>query len=478
MVVRQYRRRQRIKMPEDEKTYTETSLEDIQNEIISLLDAREYKRAREILLSLNEADVADVIGETENRLGIEIAIVLFRMLPKDESAEVFSRLSIDDQTGIISRVTDKEIKSIIDEMDFDDMIDVLEELPANIVDKILEKSTREERKLINTFLNYPEDCAGSLMTPDYISLQQGWTVGEALAYIKRVGMDSETVYTCYVKDRGRRLLGIVSLRSLVTEDADVPLSEIMVEDAVFVNVFDDREKVSEVFKRYGFLAIPVVDNEKRLVGIITFDDILLTIEEETTEDIERMGGVISSDDKEYFDTTILNQVKSRLPWLLILMASAMCTGLVIMHFELQLAKLPSLAIYLPLLMGTGGNSGSQSSTLIIRGLALGEVGIKDASRVLFKEFRIAILTAAALSAVNGAKIIFIDGRPIDVAITVCCSQMIVIVLAKCLGGMLPLLAKKIGIDPALMAAPFISSLTDTFTCFVYFSLSTIILAYI
>jgi len=462
---------------EDEKTYLETSLEEIEEEIITLLDAKKYMLAREKLLSLNAADVADVIAETENQLGIDMAIILFRMLPKDDAAEAFSRLDPDDQGGIIARITDKEIKTIIDEMDFDDMIDALEELPANIVDKILEKATREERKLINTFLHYPEDSAGSLMTPDYIPLKQEWTVGEALAYIKRVGMDSETVYTCYVRDPGRRLLGIVSLRSLVTQEEEVPLSEIMVDDPVFVNVFDDREKVSEVFTRYGFLAIPVVDNEKRLVGIITVDDILITIEEETTEDIERMGGVISTSDKDYFNTTILHEVKGRLPWLLLLMFSAMLTGLVISHFELQLSKLPSLAIYLPLLMGTGGNSGSQSSTLIIRSLALGEVNLKDAPRVLFKEFRVAIITAAALSAVNMGKILLLDGRPMLVAVTVCCSQLIVIVLAKCLGGMLPLLAKKIGIDPALMAAPFISSLTDTFTCFVYFSLSTMILAY-
>ena len=465
-------------MTDDEKKYIETSIDEIEAEIINLLEAKQYLHARELLLSLNEADVAEVIGETENRLGLDKAIILFRMLPKDESAEVFSRLSIDDQTGIISHITDSEINYIIDELDFDDMIDVLEELPANIVDKILEKTTPTERRLINTFLSYPEDCAGSLMTPDYITLRQEWTVGEALAHIKRVGMDSETVYTCYVKDYGRRLLGLVSLRSLVTHDADVPLSDLMVEDFVFVNVYDDREKVSEYFTRYGFLAMPVVDNEKRLVGIITVDDILITIEEETTEDIERMGGVISRDDKEYFDTTILGQVKSRLPWLLILMGSAMLTGLVIAHFELRLAAIPTLAIYLPLLMGTGGNSGSQSSTLIIRGLALGEVSPKDAPRVLWKEFRIAFLTAAALSAVNMAKIIFLDERPLLIAVTICCSQMIVIVLAKCLGGMLPLLAKRVGIDPALMAAPFISSLTDTFACFVYFSLSTIILAYL
>jgi len=466
-------------MAEDEKTYIETSLEDIENEIVTLLDAKKYMLARTKLLSLNEADVADVIGETENRLGIDMAIILFRMLPKDAAAEVFSRLDPDDQAGIISRITDREIKNIVDEMDFDDMIDVLEELPANLVNKILEKTTREERKLINTFLHYPEDSAGSLMTPDYITLRQDWTVGEALAYIKRVGMDKETVYTCYVKDYGRRLLGIVSLRSLVTQEADMPVSELMVEDPVFVNVFDDREKVSEVFTRYGFLAMPVVDNEKRLVGIITFDDILITIEEETTEDIERMGGVIDRQGayKDYFETKILHEVANRVPWLLLLMVSAMFTGLVIQHFELQLSKFTNLVVYLPLLMGTGGNSGSQSSTLIIRGLALGEITLKDAPRVLFKEFRVALITAAALSAINMAKIIFLDGRPLLVAITICASQLIVIVLAKCLGGMLPLLAKKVGIDPALMAAPFISSLTDTFTCFVYLSLSTVILAY-
>ena len=464
-------------MTEDEKTYEETSVEEIQEQILLLLDARKYIHARELLLSLDDVEIADVITETENKIDIDKAIVLFRMLPKDQAAEVFSRLSSDDQTGIITRITDKEIQTIIDALDFDDMIDVLEELPATVVDKILAKATNAERKLINTFLNYPEDSAGSLMTPDYITLKQEWTVGEALAYIKRVGMNKETVYTCYVKDRGRRLLGIVSLRSLVVQDADVPLADLIIEDIVFVNVFDDREKVSEVFKRYGFLAIPVVDNEKRLVGIITFDDILLTIEEETTEDIERMVGVIRSDEKEYFDTSIFSQVKGRLPWLLILMGSAMLTGLVIAHFELQLSRVPSLMIYLPLLMGTGGNSGSQSSTLIIRGLALGEVAPKDAPRVLFKEFRVALLTAGALSAVNITKIILLDTQPINIAITVAASQMVVIVLAKCLGGMLPLLAKKVGIDPALMAAPFISSLTDTFTCFVYFSLSVIILSW-
>jgi len=461
-------------MSDQEKTYEDPSFEEKERKIIQLLDAKKYISARQELVAMNEADIAEVIGDAEDEVGIEMAIILFRMLPKDEAAEVFSRLSSDDQTAIIARITDHEIKSIIKEMDFDDMIDVLEELPANIVDKILEKATREERKLINTFLNYPDTSAGSLMTPDYISLRQNWTAGDALAYIKRVGMDKETVYTCYVKDGGRRLIGIVSLRSLVTHEADTPLSDLMEDDMVFVNVFDDREAVSDAFRKYGFLAIPVVDNEKRLVGIITVDDILRVVEEETTEDIERMGGVIDSSDKEYFDSGIFHQVRSRLPWLILLMVSAMFTGLVIAHFEMTLAKVTSLAIYLPLLMGTGGNSGSQASTLVIRGLAVGEIELKDAPRVLFRELRIGFIVAASLSAINLCKIVFLDQQPIAIALTACGAQLIIIVIAKCLGGLLPLLAKKVGIDPALMAAPFISSLTDTFACFAYFTLASFI----
>ncbi|MDR2157435.1 MAG: magnesium transporter [Clostridiales Family XIII bacterium] len=448
--------------------------EEIKANIIALLDAKKYIGARNEVLKLNEADVAEIIGETLDELGIEMTIILFRMLPKDEAAEVFSRLSTDEQLEIINGITDKEIQFIIDELDFDDMIDILEELPANIVDKILEKSTKEERKLINTFLNYPEDSAGSLMTPDYITLQKGWRVGEALAHIKTAGMDSETVYTCYVKDAGRKLLGIVSLRSLVTQDANVPIADLMVEEIVYVNVYDDQEKVSDAFTKYGFLAIPVVDNEKRLVGIITVDDILRVVEEEVTEDIERMGGVFGSDDREYLDTGIFRQVRNRFPWLILLMFSAMLTGLVISRFEMLLTDVASLTMYLPLLMGTGGNSGSQASTLVIRGLAVGELVPGDALKVLWKELRISALLGLCLSGVNLLKILFVDREPLDVGITVCIAQIIVIVLAKCLGGMLPLLAKKIGIDPALMAAPFISTLTDTFSCLIYFTLASAI----
>ena len=470
-------------MVKEETTETERTFEEIRDEVLALLEAKKYIRAREEVLKLNEADIAEIIEETRDELGLEISIILFRMLPKNEAAEIFSRLSSDDQVAIINGITDKEINFIIGEMDFDDMIDVLEELPANVVDKILEKATKQERRQINTFLNYPEESAGSLMTPDYITLKLEWTVAEALKHIKEVGKDSETVYTCYVKDRGRKLIGIVSLKSLVVADPDTPIADIMVEESVYVNVNDDQEVVSNAFKKYGFLAIPVVDNEKRLVGIITFDDILQVVEEEFTEDFERVGGVMGSDDKEYLDTGVFRQVRNRFPWLVLLMCSAMLTGVVISRFENLLSSVASLAIYLPLLMGTGGNSGSQASTLVIRGLALGELAPKDALRVLWKELRISLTLAVCLSFINVLKIIFLDNyvklgyinsETFQVAVTVALAQIMVIILAKCLGGMLPLLAKKVGIDPALMAAPFISSLTDTFTCLIYFTLASFI----
>jgi magnesium transporter len=458
---------------EPEKTFDEISAE-----ILSLLDAKKYMRAREEMLKLNEADIAEVIGEAEDELDIEMAIILFRMLPKDEAAEVFSRLSADDQRAIINGITDREINFIIHEMDFDDMIDVLEELPANIVDKILERSTKEERKQINTFLNYPESSAGSLMTPDYITLRKSWTVAEALAHIKEAGMDSETVYTCYVKDWGRKLMGIVSLRSLVTSDPDVPLEELMVEELVYVNVDDDQEKVSEAFTKYGFLAIPVVDKEKRLVGIITVDDILRVVEEEFTEDFERMGGVIDRGDREYFDTSVWRHILTRLPWLVVLMLAAMVTGAVINHFNGLLVEYVSLAAYMPMLMGTGGNSGSQAATVIIRGMAVGEVELKDALKVLWKEVRISFIIGVMLSILNFLRIFFLERDGLSIALSVSVSLLCIVIIAKSLGSMLPMLAKKIGIDPALMAAPMISSLTDMISCLIYFSAATLLVLHV
>ncbi len=464
-----------MEMVMDMETKNQQFDQDVE-EMLGLLEESNYFKAREIVLTYNERDIAEMLEEVLDELSVDKAIILFRMLPKDISVEVFSYLDGDDQVNIINGITDREVSYILDEMDFDDKIDVLEELPANIVDKILDQTPKEERKLINTFLNYPEDCAGSLMTPDYISLQETMTVAEALQHIKNEGMDSETVYTCYVKHGGRELKGIVSLSALVIADTDTLVSDLMHTDYVYVNVYDDQEEVAEVFKKYGFLAIPVVDNENRLVGIVTFDDIMEVIEEETTEDIERMGGVMSDDqDAEYLDIGVFRHVKNRLPWLLFMTVMLMITGMLIAQFEKVLSQVIILVAYLPLLMGTGGNTGTQAATLIIRGLSVEDIDLKDVFRVAWKELRISIILGLILSAFNFLKILIIDGEPVPIALTVALSMIVVIVFAKLLGGMLPMAAKKIGVDPALMATPMISSLTDMVSSCIYLLTASLIL---
>lgn len=455
---------------EQEKTFNDTLVE-----IIGLLEHKKYGKARDILLQNNEVDIAEILEDIMEQLGIEKSVIVFRTLPKAVSVEVFSYLPREDQLAIINAITDKEIHFIMEELDFDDMIDVLEELPANVVDKILEKTPKEERKLINTFLNYPDTCAGSLMTPDYISLRKNMTVAEALAYIKKEGMDSETIYTCYVKDNGRTLLGIVSLRTIVIADDDLCISELMHTDFVSVNVYDDQEEVSETFKKYGFLAIPVVDKENRLVGIITVDDILDVIEEETTEDFERMAGVMDASDKDYLDMSIWHHVKNRLPWLFLLMCSYVITGGIISSFETVLSKVISLVAYLPMLMGTGGNSGSQSATLIIRGMSVDEIDLSDIGKVLWKEVRVSTIIGIVLSSLNFVRICWFENHGPLIALTVCGAMLAIVIAAKVIGSMLPMLAKKIGVDPALMATPTISSLTDMVSVITYFMLAKLIL---
>ncbi len=448
--------------------------EDVQK-VLDLLQEKSYFKARDEILKHNEVDISEILEEVLEELGLEKTIVIFRMLPKDVSVEVFSYLPSDDQVAIVQGITDREISYIIEELDFDDKIDVLEELPANIVDKILEKTPKEERRLINTFLNYPDTCAGSLMTPDYISLQENMTVAEALAHIKQEGMDSETVYTCYVKKDGRKLDGIVSLRSLVISDGDMKIADLMSTEYVYVNVYDDQEEVAETFKKYGFLAIPVVDNEHRLVGIITFDDILEVIEEETTEDIQRMAGVIDDSDTEYLDMGIFRHVRNRLPWLVFMNISAMITGTIILRFEAVLAQVIVLVSYLPLLMGTGGNTGSQAATLVIRGMAIDEIELKDVLKVFWKEFRVSLILGVLLSIFNMAKVVFIDGESILIGLTVALSMTVIVIFAKLLGSMLPMAAKKLGVDPALMANPMISSFTDMFSSVTFLLVASLLL---
>lgn len=449
--------------------------EDSEDRIFEMLEEHKYFECRDELLERDEVEMTEILEDVIRDFDMNMAIILFRTLPKDSAVEVFSRFSKDNQLAIIDIITDAEIKNIVEELDFDDKIDVLEEMPSNLVDKILEKTPASERKLINTFLMYKEDSAGSLMTPDYINLRKDMTVREALDHIKDVGLESETIYTCYVLEKGRKLEGIVSLRTLVISDYNARISDIMREDIIYVHVNDDQEEVADIFRRYGFLAIPVVDNERRLVGIITIDDILDVMEEETTEDIERMGGVIDAHNREYLDISIWGHVKARLPWLLLLMCSYFITGGIIASFEQTLSKVISLVIYMPMLMGTGGNSGSQSSTLIVRGMATGDIDTGDWIKVAWKEIRIGLIIGICVSIINVIRIIFLDHNSLGVALTVSCSMTLVVIFAKLIGASLPMLAKKIGIDPALMAGPMMSSITDMISLLTYFLMAMLFL---
>ena len=445
--------------------------------ILEFLEEKHYFKARDELLKYNSVDIAELLEDIAEETDIQKTVILFRLLPKDVSVEVFAELPTDDQMNILKGITDKEIDYIVQEMDFDDKIDILEELPANVVDKILEKTPKNERKLINTFLNYPDTCAGSLMTPDYISLQKDWTVKEALNHIKKVGMDAETIYTCYVKDTGRKLIGIISLSTLVTADDEDRIKNIMRTDYVFENVYTDQEEVADDFKKYGFLALPIVDNEHRLVGIVTVDDILDVMEDEATEDIERMNGVIDwdSSDRGYLDMSVKQHVINRLPWLVILMIAYVFTGMIITSFEGTLSQIICLVAYMPMLMGTGGNTGSQAATLIIRGLATGEVETSDYLKVLWKELRVGFVIGILLSTINFARVCWLDGNGPWVALTVCSAMVFIVMFAKILGSMIPLIVKKINLDPALIANPAISSVSDMVALSIYFLMATIFL---
>ena len=456
------------------------AFEESMGKIYQWFEEKMYFRIKDEFLKYNEADIAEMFEEflAYDDL-LTRAIVVYRLLPKSVMVDVFAYLPSDDQLKIVERITDAELNYIIGEMDFDDKIDILEELPATLVNRILENTPKTERKLINTFLNYPDDCAGSIMTPDFISLQKEWTVREAMAHIKEVGMDTETIYTCYVKDGAYKLVGIVSLRTLVIAPDEERIMNLMHTDFVCVQVDDDQEEVSEAFKKYGFIAMPVVDKEGRLVGIITVDDILDVIEEENTEDIERMAGIIDMEqsDEDYLDKSVWKHARNRLPWLLFMMFSAMVTGAVLNAFEEQLSTVIVLVSYIPLLMGTGGNTGAQASTLMIRGLSLGEIEpcLEDAGKILWKELRISLCVGAVLSTVNFLKILIIDQQSPLVALTVCLSLILVIMFAKMLGGMVPLAAEKLGLDPALMANPIIASLVDLASMLVYLCIAMVIL---
>jgi magnesium transporter len=442
----------------------------VKERVIELLKDKKYNAVRKEILELNAVNLADILEE----LDIENALIFFRMLPKDVAVDVFSYLSNEHQMEIINSITDKEIKHIMDELFFDDMIDVLEEMPANIVKKILKNTKEEERKLINQFLNYPENSAGSIMTIEYVGLKKMMTVKEAMEHIKKTGIEKETIYTCYITDESRKLEGIVSLRKLVTSDETKTLEEIMETNVIYVNTHDDQEEVAHLFKKYDFIALPVVDKEHRLTGIITVDDIMDVIEQENTEDFHKMAAMEPSE-IEYLDTNTLTLAKHRIAWLLILMVSATFTGRIIQRFQDVLQSVVILAAFIPMLMDTGGNAGAQSSTLIIRGIALGEIKTKDFFKVILKELRVSSVVGFALAGINFLRIYYLEKIELKVAVTVTGTLFVTIVLAKIVGGILPIIATRFKLDPAIMASPLITTIVDAVALVVYFSLAAWIL---
>ncbi len=421
------------------------------------------------LIELNEVDIAEFLGELDR----DVMIRVFRILPKDLSADVFSYLESEDQGDIIASITDTELQKLVDDLFLDDVVDMVEEVPANLVTRILKNASPETRKLINTYLNYPEDSAGSIMTNEMVELHDRLTVQEAIDHIRRTGVDKETIYTCYCIDNSRHLKGTIDLSDLVFNDKDALLREIMDDDKqlIYVKTTDDQEHVAELVKHYDLLAVPVVDNEDRLVGIVTIDDILDIIEEETEEDFEKMAGLLPSED-EYLKTPVLTLVKNRIGWLLILMISATLTGSIIQSFEDMLAVITGLTAAIPIITGTGGNAGNQSSTLAIRALALGEIELKDWLRVLFKEIRVACICGLILGAANFVRMwVLGTAGSMEVYMIVSAAMFFAVIMAKMIGCMLPILAKLLKIDPAVIAGPVISTLVDSLSLLIYFALA-------
>ncbi len=440
------------------------------DEVRELLEGKQYTRLRQKIAEMNEADVAAVLEELED----EEMLKVFRILPKSIAADVFSYLDVDNEQFIITSLSDKEAASIIDNLMADDATDLLEEMPANVVKKLLVNAKADTRKDINHLLRYPEDSAGSIMTVEYVDLKENLTVAESIERIRKIGVDSETINICYVLDSKRTLLGTVALRYLLLSQPDEVIGDIMHENVIAINTLMDQEEVAAMFQKYDFTAMPVVDNENRLVGIITVDDIMDILQEETTEDIEKMAAIVPSD-KSYMKTGIFETYKKRIPWLLFLMISATFTGKIITSFEDALSACVILTAFIPMLMDTGGNAGGQASVTIIRGLSLNEIDFSDMLRIVWKEVRVAILCGLTLAAANFAKLMLYDQVGLSVAIVVCSTLVMAVIFAKMVGCILPLCAKKIGFDPAVMASPFITTIVDALSLIIYFQIAKAVL---
>jgi len=438
--------------------------------IKDLLNTKQYTSLRQKMAEMNEADVASCLEELDE----EDMMKAFRLMPKDMAADVFSYMETDSQQYIITRMSEKDAANIIENLMADDATDLIEEMPANVVKKILANASAETRRDINNLLRYPEDSAGSIMTVEYVDLKQSMTVKDAIARIRQVGMDSETINICYVTDPNRKLVGMVALRFLLISPEDAVIEDIMEDNVIYLHTMMDQEEVARQFQKYDFIAMPVVDNEERLVGIITVDDVVDIMQEEATEDMEKMAAIIPSD-KPYLKTTVFETWKQRMPWLLLLMVSATFTGSIITSFEDSLAKMAVLVAYIPMLMDTGGNAGGQVSVTVIRGLSLNDIEYKDVGRVIWKEFRVAICCGITLAAANFLKLLFLDRVSVYVALVVCLTLICAVVAAKFIGCTLPILAKRLGFDPAVMASPFITTIVDVISLIVYFQIATAVL---
>lgn len=434
---------------------------------VKLLQQRQYKAVRSILDVMNEVDIASLLSELDDK---ELALA-FRLIPKDKAAEVFANMESSMQTYLVEMFSEKELKELLDDLYMDDTVDLLEELPANLVNRILDTVSTSDRALINQLLNYPEDSAGSIMTTEYVDIRENMTVAQSMAHIKETGIHKETIYTCYVTER-RRLTGIVSAKDLMTTDDDVLIRDLMETEIISVKTHTDKEEVAKLFTKYDFLAIPVLDTDGLMVGIVTFDDAMDVMVEEATEDITKMAAINPSE-KTYFETSVFAHARNRIPWLLILMFTSIITGTIITKYENAFAAIPLLVSFIPMLMDTGGNCGSQSSTLIIRGLALSQIRFKDIFRVIFKEFRISLIVGAVLALTNGVRIM-IQYNDAGLALVIALSLIGTVVISKMVGCMLPLLASKIHLDPAIMASPLITTLVDIFSILIYFNIATML----
>ena len=443
-------------------------LEMLVEKVPELISNGEISSLRELFSEMNAVDTALLMDELEAKE----RLFVFRVLPKDISADVFAYLESDSQEELVRMINDAELERLLDEMFLDDVVDFLEEVPANVVTRVLSHSDPETRKLINRFLKYPEDSAGSIMTIEMVQLHTSFTAAQAIEHIRKTGVDKETVYTCYCTDSHRRLLGSIPLLSLLLCDKETLVGDIMEEEPQFisVNTLDDREYVADIVSKYDLLSVPVVDNENRLVGIITIDDVVDVIEEEVTEDFEKMAAMTPSDD-EYLKTGVFKLARNRILWLLILMVSGTFTGMIIEGYETLLSGFVALTASMPMLMGTGGNAGSQVSTLIIRGLAVGEIEIKDYFKIVLKELRVATVCGLVLGAANIVRMYFFSEGTIEVFLVVSLAMFIAIVVAKLIGCSLPIFAKIIKLDPALMAGPMIATLVDIVTLVIYFALA-------